>query len=99
MTANRVTRPVRPTFTSMSSSRVRTTSGGAERDRPAGRPRGRTHPTLGGDVVDLDHDPVDLMIEVVAALTETGDVGQQVRLGLNHPGGGRRGQPQPASTS
>ncbi len=28
MTANGVTRPVRPTFTGMSSSRVRTTSGG-----------------------------------------------------------------------
>ena len=32
-----------------------------EGDRPARRPAGRAEPALQGDVVDLDHDPVDLV--------------------------------------
>ena len=39
-----------------------------ERDRPARRPARRAQPTLEADVVDLDHDAVDLVGDVVTVL-------------------------------
>ena len=37
-------------------------------DRPPGRPARRAQPALEADVVDLDHDAVDLVLDVVAVL-------------------------------
>ena len=42
-------------------------------DRPARRARGRSEPALQRHLVDLDHHPVDLVIDVVAVLTPVGD--------------------------
>ena len=39
-----------------------------ERDRPARRAAGRAEPALQREVVDLDHDAVDLVLDVVAVL-------------------------------
>ncbi len=74
ITPNGVTRPVRPTLTSMSRSLVLTSSGGylnaiAQR----GARRGRAEPALQRDVVDLDDDAVDLVLDVVPVLAVVGD--------------------------
>ena len=43
------------------------------RDRPPRRARRRAEPALGRDVVDLDHDAVDLVVDVVPVLAVVGD--------------------------
>src|SRR5699024_4551391 len=45
------------------------------RDRPTGRSGGGAELPLGGHVVDLDDEPVDLVFVIVAALLHLGDVG------------------------
>ena len=87
MTANGVTRPVRPTLTWMSSSLVRDLLGRVlVGDRPPRRPRGRAEPALQRDLVDLDHDAVDLVLDVVAVLAVVGDVVPHLRRGRRRPG-------------
>ena len=75
MTPNGVTRPVRPTLTWMSSSLVLTSSGGylkaiAQRGAREVEPSRRCT----RDLVDLDHDAVDLVLDVVPVLAVVVDV-------------------------
>ena len=74
ITAYGVTRPVRPTLTRMSSSLVLTSSGGylnaiAQRGARLVEPSRRCTRHL----VDLDHDAVDLVLDVVPVLAVVRD--------------------------
>ena len=62
-------------------------------DRPARRPGCGSQPALDGQVVDLDHDPVDLVFGVVAVFAVVGDVGPGRGGRVDHPGVGRYRQP------
>ena len=53
---------------------------------PPGRSRGRTEAALLGKIVDLDHHTVDLMLDLMAALTPVLDTLPH-RLQPRHPGG------------
>ena len=75
ITPNGVTRPVRPTLTRMSSSLVLTSSGGylnaiAHRGARLVEPSRR----CSCELVDLDHDAVDLVLDVVPVLAVVVDV-------------------------
>jgi hypothetical protein len=62
ITPNGVTRPVRPVLTSIVEELGVDLLGRVlERDRPPRRTAGRAEPALQADVVDLDHDAVDLV--------------------------------------
>ena len=75
ITANGVTRPVRPTFTWMSSSRVVDLLRRVlVRDRPPRRVAGGAELALQGELVDLDHHAVDLVRRVVPVLAVVVDV-------------------------
>ena len=86
ITPNGVTRPVRPVLTSIESSLALTSSGGylnaiAQR----GRARGRAEPALEHDLVDLDHDAVDLVgDDRVPVLAGVLDVGLHLRQRRQH---------------
>ena len=55
-------------------------------DRPPRRPRGGTEAALHRDVVDLDHDSVDLVLDVVAVLAPVRDLVDDL-VGAGHLGG------------
>ena len=78
-TANGVALPVRPIDTTMSRAAWWSLLGGElVGDGPAGRPGGRSEPALEREVVDLDHHPVDLVVEVVAVLLPPPAEGEDV---------------------
>ena len=80
MTPYGVTRPVRPTLTSIvEEPGVDLLGRVLEGDRPARRAAGRAEPPLQRDVVDLDHDAVDLVADDgVAVLAGVLDVGSHL---------------------
>ena len=61
-----------------------------EGDRPARRARGGAEPALHRDLVDLDDDPVDLVLDVVAVLPRVRDEGVAPRRSCRRPGSGWR---------
>ena len=97
MTPNGVTRPVRPTLTWMSRScGVDLLGRVLEGDGPPRRARGGAEPALHRDLVDLDDDPVDLVLDVVAVLPRVRDEGVDLLDRVDDPEvGGDRHAPRP----